>query len=404
MEAHLKFSAFSGSKVHLGVSGSISAYKALDLLRAWQDIGLSVSATLTESAQKFVSAMSFSALGANPVYKHMFAEGEDPLAHLEPGVKCDAMVIAPASATTLARLASGLADEMLSAQALACDRPLAVAPAMNPRMWSNLGTQANWDTLLQRGVYGITPALGRTACMECGEGRLADLREIFLAPLYCLAQKDLSGLSVLLTLGPTREFWDGVRFLSNPSSGIMGSALAIAAYLRGAKVTAVCGPGAPWLPKGITRVEITSALDMEQACFDVFESSDIACFCAAVADFRPAEQQGGKVKKAEMAERPSLALAANPDILFTLGHKKSTAQKIIAFAAETENLAENALAKLKRKNADILVANLVNRADSGFGSAQNQVTIFDRRGREENLPLLPKPDVAWKIWDFCQQL
>ncbi len=404
MEAHLKLSVFKGRKLHLGVSGSISAYKALDLLRAWQDIGLSVSATLTESAQQFVSSLSFSALGADPVYNHMFAAGEDPLAHLEPGAQCDAMIIAPASATTLARLATGLADEMLSAQALACNRPLAIAPAMNPRMWSNPATQANWQLLLQRGVHGIVPALGRTACMESGEGRLADLRDIFLAPLYCLAEKDLAGCRVLLTVGPTREFWDGVRFLSNPSSGIMGAALGIAAYLRGAEVTAVCGPGTPWLPSGIKRMDVVSATEMLNACEETFSSADVACFSAAVADFRPAQTQELKLKKAELAEHPSLDLVPNPDILLSLAQRKRSGQKIIAFAAETDNLAANALAKLERKKADLLVANLVDRSGRGFGSAENKVTIFDRTGGSSNLELMAKPDVAWKIWDLYQQL
>lgn len=408
METHLKFKAFADRRLHLGVSGSIAAYKALDLLRAWQDVGLKVSATLTDAAKEFVTPLSFEALGAHPVYDHMFAPGRDPLAHLEPGGTADAMVIAPASATTLARLAGGSADEMLCAQALAFDRPLVLAPAMNPRMWANPSTQANWQTLLERGHMGVTPCVGRTACLEVGEGRLADLRDIYLAPLRCMAEQDFKGGRVLLTLGPTREFWDGVRFLSNPSSGLMGAALAVAAWLRGAEVIAVCGPGAPWLPQGVERIDVVSALDMMAAAEAHFAAADYACFCAAVADFRPAHTSADKLKKADLAEGPaggpSLPLTANPDILATLAALKNAGQRVIAFAAETGNLAAHAVDKLKRKRADMLVGNLVNQPQSGFGCDNNTVQIWDLHGRHEQLPVMAKTEVAWRIWDWALKL
>ena len=408
METHLKFKAFADRRLHLGVSGSIAAYKALDLLRAWQDVGLKVSATLTDAAKEFVTPLSFEALWARPVYDHMFAPGRDPLAHLEPGGQAQAMVIAPASATTLARLAGGSAEEMLCAQALAFEGPIVLAPAMNPRMWANPSTQANWRTLLERGHVGVTPCVGRTACLEVGEGRLADLRDIYLAPLRCMAEQDFKGRRVLLTLGPTREFWDGVRFLSNPSSGLMGAALAVSAWLRGAEVTAVCGPGAPWLPQGIERIDAVSALEMMAAAEAHFKSADYACFCAAVADFRPAEPSGAKLKKAdlakEMASGPNLALTANPDILATLAARKGAGQQIIAFAAETGALAAHAVDKLKRKRADMLVGNLVNQPDSGFCGANNTVQIWDRLGRHEQLPVMAKTEVAWRIWDWALKL
>ena len=408
METHLKFKAFADRRLHLGVSGSIAAYKALDLLRAWQDEGLKISATLTDAAKEFVTPLSFEALGAHPVYDHMFAPGRDPLAHLEPGGTADAMVIAPASATTLARLACGSAEEMLCAQALAFDRPLVLAPAMNPRMWANASTQANWQTLLGRGHVGVTPCVGRTACLEVGEGRLADLRDIYLAPLRCMAEQDFRGRRVLLTLGPTREFWDGVRFLSNPSSGLMGAALAVAAWLRGAEVIAVCGPGAPWLPQGVERIEVVSALDMMAAAEAHFAAADYACFCAAVADFRPAEASETKLKKADLAMGPAgeakLFLTANPDILATLAARKNTNQRVIAFAAETGDLAANAVDKLNRKRADMLVGNRVNQPASGFGGVNNTVQIWDQQGRHEQLPVMAKTEVAWRIWDWALKL
>ena len=404
METHLNFSVFAGRRLHLGVSGSIAAYKALDLLRAWQDVGLKVGVTLTEAAKQFIMPLSFEALGASPVYGHMFEAGQDPLAHLAPGAEAEAMVIAPASATTLARLAGGSAEEMLCAQALAFAGPLVLAPAMNPRMWANSATQDNWQTLLERGCIGVTPGVGRTACLEVGEGRLADLRDIYLAGLRCLAAQDFAGKRILLTLGPTREFWDGVRFLSNPSSGLMGAALAVAAWLRGAEVIAVCGTGVPWLPQGITRVDVVSGREMLAASEEHFSDVDYACFCAAVADFHPLSQGAAKLKKTELGSGVSLALAANPDILATLAARKKAGQRIIAFAAETGELARHAMDKLERKKADMLVGNLVNAPDSGFAGANNTVQIWDKQGRHEALPPLPKTEAAWRIWDWALQL
>lgn len=404
MEAHLNFEVFSGRRLHLGVSGSIAAYKALDLLRAWQDVGLKVSVTLTEAAKRFVGPLSFEALGASPVYDHMFAPGQDPLAHLAPGADAEVMVIAPASAATLARLSGGSAEEMLSAQALAFAGPLVLAPAMNPRMWANAATQANWQTLLERGCLGVIPGVGRTACLEVGEGRLADLRDIYVAALRCLAPQDLKGKQVLLTLGPTREFWDGVRFLSNPSSGLMGAALAVAAWLRGAKVVAVCGPGAPWLPRDIERVDVVSAREMMAAASEYFPAADYACFCAAVADYHPAQRSAGKLKKTELGKDVQLPLSPNPDILATLAADKKEKQRVIAFAAETEDLARHATDKLERKNADMLVGNLVNQPESGFGGVNNTVQIWDRQGRHEQLPPMAKTEVAWRVWDWSLQL
>lgn len=404
METHLNFDVFAGRRLHLGVSGSIAVYKALDLLRAWQDVGLKVSVTLTEAAKQFVAPLSFEALGACPVYGHMFAAGQDPLAHLAPGAEAEVMVIAPASASTLARLAGGSAEEMLCAQALAFAGPVVLAPAMNPRMWANAATQANWQTLLSRGCVGVTPGIGRTACLEVGEGRLADLRDIYCAALRCLAAQDFAGKRVLLTLGPTREFWDGVRFLSNPSSGLMGAALAVAAWLRGAEVTAVCGPGAPWLPQGIARVDVVSAREMMAASEAHFSDADYACFCAAVADFYPLKQSTAKLKKNDLGGDIQLALTANPDILATLAARKQTGQRIIAFAAETDELARHAVDKLKRKNADMLVGNLVNQPDSGFGGANNTVQIWDKQGRHAELPSLAKTEIAWRIWTWALQL
>ncbi|MDE5879256.1 MAG: bifunctional phosphopantothenoylcysteine decarboxylase/phosphopantothenate--cysteine ligase CoaBC, partial [Desulfovibrio sp.] len=228
---------FAGRHLHLGVSGSVACYKAVELLRAWRRLDMEVSATLTAGAQEFVRPLLFASLGASPVYGGMFEPGQDVFAHLEPGRSADAMIVAPASAGLLSRLATGAASDMLSAQALAFAGPLLVAPAMNPRMWAHAATQENVARLRARGVTVVGPDTGAAACGDQGQGRLAGLSAIFLAALRALAPQDMAALRVLVTLGPTREPWDGVRYWSNPSSGRMGAALAACAWLRGATVT-----------------------------------------------------------------------------------------------------------------------------------------------------------------------
>ena len=227
-----KSTRFEHKRLHLGVCGSVACYKAADLLRAWTGMGMHVSATLTPGARRFVTPLLFESLGATPVYEDMFSPGQDVFAHLEPGQHAHALVVAPASADALFRLAHGAAGDMLAAQILAFDGPVVIAPAMNPRMWSNPATQANIDILRQRGARIVTPACGGTACGELGEGRLAPLHDIFLASLHALSPQDMAGKRVMVTLGPTREAWDGVRFWSNPSTGLMGAALGVAAWLR----------------------------------------------------------------------------------------------------------------------------------------------------------------------------
>ena len=400
---HFKFSHFTGKKLHLGVSGSVSAYKTLELLRAWKGLGIAVSVTLTDGAREFVTPMAYLSLGASKVYGAMF-EQSDIFAHLEPGQQADAMVIAPATASVLSRLASGDASEMLAAQALALDKPKLVAPAMHPRMWANSATQANWSTLKERGFIAVEPACGQTACGEEGQGRLADVREIYLAALRALVPQDMQGQTLLLTIGPTREFWDGVRFVSNPSSGLMGAALAVAAWIRGAEIKAVCGPGVPWLPGGVERTNVDSAAEMLAACETFWPECTLGCFAAAVCDYRPAEQGGEKLKKESLGESPSLPLANNPDIAATLGAAKGVNQRSIIFAAETSELKNNAIKKLASKNADMIVANIVGKPGIGFESENNQVSLLDKNGGLLDLPVMSKADIAWRIWDVFLNL
>ena len=414
MEGHLSYKRFVGKRMHLGVCGSVAGYKALELLRQWKDAGVDISATLTESARQFLTPLLFEALGASPVFDAMYADKDttghfdNAFPHLTPGAACDAFVIVATSASTLARLAHGMADELLSCQALAFPGPLVLAPAMNPRMWANAATQENWATLRRRGHILVEPASGRVACMEEGSGRLADSREIYLAGLKALSSQDMQGKTVMVTLGPTREYWDGIRFWTNPSTGTMGAAIAVAAYLRGARVHAVCGPGAgaglPWLPSAINRHDVVSAKDMFIAASDLWPSVDMGVFSAAVADFAPQSIGKEKFKKDGVQDGLTIAFTPNPDILKTLAAEKKEHQRVVAFAAETSNLEVSALQKLERKNADMIVGNMVNTVDSGFGDGSNAGFVADRTGAREFWPPISKADMAWRIFDWLLRL
>lgn len=414
MEGHLSFTKFTGKRLHLGICGSVACYKSLDLLRQWRDTGLDVGATLTRSARQFLAPLIFEALGASPVFDAMYADEtrqgrfDDVFPHLMPGASSDAFVLVAASATTLARIAHGMADDILSCQALAFPGPLVIAPAMNPRMWANAATQENCQTLRRRGHIFVEPAFGRVACMEEGDGRLADSREIYLAALKAVSPQDLAGKTVMVTLGPTREFWDGIRFWSNPSTGTMGAGVAVSAYLRGATVHAIAGPGAgpglPWLPAGVIRHDVVSAKDMFDAASDVWPSADIGVFSAAVADFAPKPHGPQKFKKDTVDGDLSLSLTQNTDILRTLAAAKKKNQQVVAFAAETSNLQESALQKLASKKADMIVGNTVNIADSGFGEGVNIGFVADKTGAQALWPPMSKADMAWRIFDWLLRL
>ncbi len=403
MQTHYRFAGFMGKRVHLGVTGSIAAFRALELLRAYQESDCIVSATLTDSCTKFVQGLSFEALGASPVYTSMFdggPESDTAFGHLEPGQTADVMVIAPASANTMAKLAFGLADDMLSCQALAFPGPKIIAPAMNPRMWDSPATKRNWDMIGELGFIRVIPESGHVACGDTGQGRLAPVEEIFIATLKALSPQDLAGKKVLVTLGPTREPWDAVRFWSNPSSGTMGACLAMAAYLRGADVTVVAGPTQLSFPSAIEVVSVQTASQMFAACMDVWPDTDIGCCTAAVADYRPIPHGEGKFKKTDSAGGGiTVEFEPNEDILKTLGSMKKGDQKLIGFAAETSGIKEEAQRKLTSKNLDLIAANDISKEGSGFGVATNQMFVLDGSGRKEMWPQLPKTEVAWRLWD-----
>lgn len=402
MKPHTAFTGFLGKRMHIGISGSIAAYKGLDLLRMFKDSGADVGVTLTDSAQQFITPLSYEALGASPVFSKMYPVGDDVFGHLMPGEACHAFVIAPASATTLSRLANGLADDMLSCQALAFPEKLVIAPAMNPRMWHNAATQENVEKLRRRGHVIVEPGCGRTACMEEGQGRLAPVEDIYLHGLRAMSPQDMAGQTVMITLGPTREKWDGVRFWSNPSSGTMGASFAVAAWLRGADVHAICGAGTPELPSAITRHDVTSAAEMYQVADSLWKDMNIGVFTAAVADYAPVPFGDSKFKKG--GDDLTVSFTRTVDILKTLGNAKRDDQRVIGFAAETDNIHENVKKKLVAKSADIVVGNNVAKSGSGFGSATNEVCIADRNGRQEDWPVAPKPEVAWRVFDWLLQL
>lgn len=401
--AHYLFSCPAGRRLHLGVSGSVAAYKSLDLLRAFTSIGLEVDVSLTSGARQFLTPLLFQSLGAN-VYAGMFAPDADPFGHLRPGQTAAAMLVCPATANILAKMAHGLAEDLLSCQALAFSGPLLVAPAMNARMWQSAATQANISILRQRGVLCIGPEQGTMACGESGNGRLAASGEIFIQTLRTLIPQDMAGKKVLLTLGPTREYFDAVRFWSNPSTGQMGACLAVAAWLRGAQVTVVCGPISLSLPTAISRHDVQSAAQMFEACHDLWPTMDIGCFSAAVADFAPVPYGPGKFKKEQTGTEPTFSFQATRDILRSIGDQKGSRQ-LIGFAAEsTEHLQTNARRKLKQKNLDLIVANPVDQDGAGFAANSNRVWLLDRAGRSEQLPQLAKTDVAWRIWDWLRNM
>ncbi len=399
---------FRNTRLHLGVAGSIACYKSCDLLRHFLAMGIHVSACLTPGARQFVSPLLFSSLGAMPVYTELFADSE-PFAHLEPGQNCKALLVCPASASLIARMAQGMASDMLSAQILAFPGPVAVAPAMNTNMWQNMATQDNIATLRKRNVQIIQPDSGELACGTTGQGRLAAMPELILHTLRLLSEQDMAGKTVLVTMGPTREPWDGVRFWTNPSTGTMGASLALCCWIRGATVHAVAGPGItramlPSLP-GLELHSVATANDMYEQTNALWDVADMGFFSAAVADFSPVPYGSGKFKKAESPDGFSIEFTPNRDILKTMSLRRKKGQKVLGFAAETapDMQALMELAKIKRagKNTDVLAANMVNSKESGFGTATNAMAVTDRNGREEIWPLMSKADVAW---DLCTWL
>ncbi|MDW8047520.1 MAG: bifunctional phosphopantothenoylcysteine decarboxylase/phosphopantothenate--cysteine ligase CoaBC, partial [Chloroflexota bacterium] len=376
---------------------SIAAYKAADLCSKLRQAGAVVEVVMTAAAARFVAPLTFQSLSGLPVVDDMFAAAE-PEAHVEVARRADLLVIAPATADCLANLARGAAPDMVTLTALAMGpKPVVVAPAMDAAMWEHPATQANAALLRERGVVFAGPEVGRLASGRIGSGRMAEPAAIAEAVRWALGRRsgDLAGRRIVVSAGPTYEPLDPVRFIGNRSSGKMGFAVAEAARDRGAAVTLVTGPVALPTPWGVERRDVETAVAMLEALRAAVEGADALVMAAAPADFRPAEVAPQKIKKREGMEGFTIELVKNPDILASLPGPRVR----VGFAAETHDLAENAVAKLRAKRLDFIAANDVTRRDSGFGTDTNQVTIFWDDGRVEELPLLSKYAVAMAILD-----
>ena len=386
-----------GRTVALGVTGSISAYKAADLASKLRQAGASVEVLMTEAATRFIAPLTFQSLTGRETIVDMFTTDEAE-AHVEVARRIDAFVIAPATADCLARLAYGGGGDMVTLTALATTAPIVVAPAMDSQMWENAAVTANVAALRERGVEVVEPEEGRLASGRMGAGRLAETLAILGAVRAAIGRSkgDLCGRSIIVTAGGTQEPLDPVRYIGNRSSGRMGFSLAAAARDRGARVALVTGPSALTTPYGVDRVNANTVEEMLDALEPLTERCDALLMAAAPADFRPRQAADQKIKKTSLSEeKMTLALTETPDIISTLPGGGVR----VAFAAETENLTANATAKLTAKRADLIVANDVTAAGSGFGTETNEVTIFHRDGEAERLPLMSKYAVAHAILD-----
>ncbi len=398
-------------RITLGVSGGVAAYKSAELVRRLQQEGHSVQVVMTRAAREFITPLTFAALSGQRVITDMFAgEGsgtgepnlESAIEHIAVAQRTDLLVVAPATADVLAKFARGIANDFLSTLYLASTAPVVVAPAMNVNMWQHAATQENLAILHARGVHIVEPGEGYLACGMTGPGRLASQEEILKAIQQVVqAKHDLASETVLVTAGPTCEDLDPVRYLTNRSSGKMGYAIAEAAAARGARVVLVTGPTALDTSETVHRVDVRSTEQMLAAVQQNFKASTIAIFAAAVADFRPAEVASSKIKRGQDAF--TIRLEPNPDILATVAREKGE-RLVVGFAAETDNVAENARKKLTAKNADLIVANDVTTEGAGFNADTNIVTFFARDGRELKLPQLSKTEIAHKILDQALRL
>lgn len=377
--------------VLLGVTGGVAAYKSLELVRRIRDEGASVIVIMTEAAQRFVTPLSFQVASENKVYTSLW---EEPLAHTRlPGL-ADIMVIAPATANTISKLALGMADDLLSACFLAYSGKTIIAPAMNWRMYGNPAIQKNLGSLTAQGVIQVGPEQGSLACGEEGIGRMAEVSDILQGIRTALSPKDLSGEQVLVTAGPTREYLDPVRFLSNRSSGKMGYALARTARDRGARVTLISGPSSLPRPGGVAFYQVETAAEMFSAVSKNLRDATVLAMAAAVADFMPARRGSGKIGK---KGKTSLALLPTVDILSEVACLKKR-PFVIGFAAETGRDTSRASRKMKEKRMDMVVFNDVTEPGAGFDVDTNRVTLMDNRGKVRS-DLLGKTAIADLIWD-----
>lgn len=394
-------------KVALGVSGGIAAYKAVEILRGLQRAGCDVRVAMTKRACEFVQPLTFRAISGSHVIVDDYApDNPDPIAHITFSQTVDLLVIAPATANIIAKFANGVADDFLTSTYLACTAPVLIAPAMNTTMWQHPATQRNLEQLRADGKQIIEPDAGEMACGTIGPGRLSEPERIVAAALEILRstqKRDLAGERFVITVGATREEIDPVRFISNRSSGRMGFALAEAALKRGGEVTVVAGITTVEPPAGVKVVRALSAAEMDQAVAHESQTASVFIGAAAIADYRPAQRAEQKIKKTE--DSLTLTLERTPDILSNVAASRRNGLLVIGFAAETENVIDNARAKLRHKKLDAIVANDVTRHDSGFDSRTNAITIITAQNNDPvELPTLSKREAADRILDVIVSL
>ncbi len=395
-------------RITMGVTGGVAAYKAAELVRLLQQEKFSVEVVMTRGARQFITPLTFAALTGQKVITDLFGESaseanlESAIEHIAVAQRTDLLLVVPATADIIAKFARGIADDFLTTLYLASAAPVVVAPAMNVNMWNHAATRENIETLRGRGVKVVEPNEGYLACGMVGAGRLAGHEEILAAVRDALhTQQDLSGEKVLITAGPTCEDLDPVRYLTNRSSGKMGYAVAEAAADRGATVALVSGPTALQTPDGVRRIDVRTAEEMRQAVAREFAACTIGIFAAAVADYRPVETVGEKLTKT--ADSLAIQLEPTVDILQEVARGKGD-RFVVGFAAETENVAQNARKKLAAKNLDLIVANDVTAEGAGFDHDTNIVTVFSRDGRDLALSKMSKADVAQRILDEIVRL
>ena len=393
-------------RILLAVSGGIAAYKIPELVRLLRREGHEVRCIATEAALEFVTPLVLQTLTGLPVRTRLFdASEEGQIDHIELADRAELLLIAPATANVLARLAHGLADDLVTTVALATRAPVLIAPAMNVNMWQHPATRENVRVLRERGAEFVGPESGSLACGWEGEGRMAEPAAIAAAAERRLGPADLAGLRLLVTAGGTRERVDAVRFLGNRSSGKMGFAIAACAARRGAEVVLVAGPSALATPAGVERVDVESALEMRDAVLERLPKADVVIKSAAVADFRPAAPQARKIKKEDLGEGAgmTLELVRNPDILAEVSRRKGD-RVVVGFAAESHDVIASARRKLERKGCDLVVANDISQEGAGFDADTNAVSFVWPGGEVESLPPLPKSEVASRLLDRVRAL
>ncbi|HKU76295.1 MAG TPA: bifunctional phosphopantothenoylcysteine decarboxylase/phosphopantothenate--cysteine ligase CoaBC [Pyrinomonadaceae bacterium] len=392
--------------IALGVCGGIAAYKAVEVLRGLQKAGCNVRVAMTKRACEFVQPLTFRALSGHHVVVDDYApDNPDPIAHITYSQTVDLLIVAPATANMIAKFANGVADDFLSSTYLACTAPVLIAPAMNTTMLEHPATQRNIERLRADGVHFVAPDAGEMACGTIGPGRLSEPDRIVAAALEILNAskvKDLSGERLLITVGATREEIDPVRFISNRSSGRMGFALAEAALKRGADVTVVAGVTTATTPQGVKIVNALSAEEMSQVVARESAGASVFIGAAAIADYRPVQRADQKIKKTN--DSITLTLERTPDVLSQVAASRTNGMLVIGFAAETENVVENAKEKLRTKNLDAIIANDVTRTDSGFDTATNAITIITPDNNPIALPVLSKREAADRILDVIIRL